>query len=55
MTPKLEEPQHMSTATSKIEPAVTRNNFAWANGGIWKWRPRIIPFPADNEWLSCTK
>ena len=31
---RLGEPRRMSTATSKIEPAVTRSSLAWANGGI---------------------
>src|SRR6516162_10945993 len=45
----------MSTATSKIDPLVTRKSLAWANGGIWKWSPRTTPLLADKEWLSCTK
>ncbi len=44
----------MSTAMSRMAPASTRMSLACGWGGIWKCRPRIVPWGAEKDWLSCT-
>ena len=43
------DPRRISTATSRMDPRVTRSSFAWACGGAWKCSPRITPFLAEKE------